>query len=65
MNALRPTPVVQLGRVAHLAQALLAGHLLFRLGQAPGETIEFIAVFVTLLTTLAILVLLGRWWENR
>jgi hypothetical protein len=28
-----------------------------------GEGLELIAVFVTVMTSLAVLVLLGKWWE--
>ncbi len=38
---------------------------LFRFGQAPGESLEVLFVFITVITTLAILVLLGYWWEER
>ncbi|MGH2588453.1 MAG: hypothetical protein ACRDJE_26325 [Dehalococcoidia bacterium] len=38
--------------------------LLFELGTAPGETLELAAVFVMFLGTLAILALLGHWWQR-
>ena len=28
-----------------------------------GEGLELLAVFVTVMTTLAIMVVLGKWWE--
>jgi hypothetical protein len=38
--------------------------VLFELGSAPGETIELFAVLFTFLGTLAILVVLGHWWQR-
>ncbi|MGD9890759.1 MAG: hypothetical protein AB7R89_03950 [Dehalococcoidia bacterium] len=38
--------------------------LLFELGTAPGETLELVAVFVTMIGTLAILAVLGHWWQR-
>ena len=30
---------------------------------APGEALELVGVFTTLLGSLAIMVMLGKWWE--
>ena len=38
--------------------------ILFELGSAPGETIELIAVFFTMIGTLAILAAMGHWWQR-
>ena len=38
--------------------------LLFEFGTAPGETLELVAVFVTFIGTLAILAVLGHWWQR-
>jgi hypothetical protein len=38
--------------------------LLFEFGTAPGETLELMAVFVTILGSLAIMVVLGAWWQR-
>ena len=38
--------------------------LLFQFGTAPGEALELVLVFATFLGTLAILVVLGQWWQR-
>jgi hypothetical protein len=38
--------------------------LLFELGTAPGETLELVFVFITFVGTLAILAVMGHWWQR-
>jgi hypothetical protein len=33
-------------------------------GTAPGETLELVFVFITIMGSLAILVALGAWWQR-
>lgn len=33
-------------------------------GTAPGETLELLFVFVTVISSLAIMVVLGAWWQR-
>lgn len=37
---------------------------LITFGTAPGETLELVFVFITIMSTLAILVVLGAWWQR-
>lgn len=38
--------------------------ILFGFGEAPGETLELVFVFITFIGTLAILAALGHWWQR-
>jgi hypothetical protein len=38
--------------------------LLFGFGEAPGETLELVFVFLTFIGTLALLVAMGAWWQR-
>lgn len=37
---------------------------LFSFGTAPGETLELVFVFLTIMGSLAIMVALGAWWQR-
>ena len=37
---------------------------LITFGTAPGETLELVFVFITIMGSLAILTLLGAWWQR-
>lgn len=37
---------------------------LITFGTAPGETLELVFVFITVITSLAAMVILGAWWQR-
>jgi hypothetical protein len=38
--------------------------VLWRFGEPPGETLELVAVYITVMLSLAIKVALGAWWQR-
>ena len=55
----------QLLTALHRGYSILQMPLLkWHFGEPPGETLELVAVFFTMMLSLAIMVLLGWWWQR-